>query len=712
MKKPLRLLVSLVVVATALAYGQSASTPPMRVVVMPFDANASVATYQLGLPTALQRALNEIPGVFVPAVGDPALIMQKAHQAGKNDLSTIESLFKADAVVQGTVNGTGSTITAQMTLVMGGKKQTLTAQATDGTPATLARSAAKVLAQALRPDLSAAILGRVDEAAAQTPSLPSLGPVALAASRLPGARSEDLATATQLDPKSAWVQAEYARLLALDGHAKQGVSVAQQAVKMQPDDVEAQVVLGVVLDAANQQKAAEAAFQKAIALNPADAVALTGLAGLETDKAKASQQLEAAIRAYPRMLDAYLELASLQTSGQRKLQTLRNAEASMPESLALHQAIVQQVVKMGDGQGALSYLQQAVKDPMASSAGLYALARLLPADVASGALALVKQGEKAYPNATILKVTEGELLVQQADYAQAESVLKPLHGANPKDSTIANLLAVAQARQGEVDAARKTFESVAGTGPTAEVDLAKIYLAAGRAEAARQLLDPLAGAGTKNAQALAYHGLALARIGQLAQAKAELEQALKLQPKLAIAQRGLSFLQQQKALTGGQQVAFTAEAGRAFQQGIFALEVQDYPSALKAFEKARKLDDNGLAAFFEGYALQLTGKPRAAVADYQTALKSFPNSDIVLNDLGYAHLQLGRYDLALQRLGEAIKANPQNAQAHLNLGLTYYALGRYKDALGEFDQAVKLDPSLASSVAQVRKQAQQKAGGQ
>jgi tetratricopeptide (TPR) repeat protein len=711
MIRSLRFLLPLVVVFAAAAYAQSA---PTRVVVMPFGAGTAASTYQLGLPTALQRSLNEIPNIYVPAVGDVALVMQKARQAGKDPLTTVRSLFGADAIVQGTVSGSGATVTVTMTLDQGGKQQTVTAQTTDGRPVTLARAAAKALAQALRPDLGATVLGRIDAAAAQTPSLPSLAPVALAASRLPGTKPDDLKTAMQLDPDSAWVKIEYARLLALGGDAKSAVPIAQQAVAAQPDDVEAQVVLGVVLQADNQNQQAMAAFQKALALNPANAVALTGLARMESDKTKATQDLQAAIQAYPRMVDAYLQLASLQSSAQRSLQTLRNAETSLPESLALQRAVVQQVLAMGDDKGALAYLEQTVKDPMASSAGLYSLARLLPTDVTSGALNLVREGEKVYPDVTLLKATEGELLVRQGDYAGAEGVLAPLHSANPKDGGIANLLSVAQARQGKMDAARQTFESVNGTGPSAESDLAAIYLAAGRAEAALKLLDPLVnGSGAKPAaQTLAYYGLALGRIGKFDQAQAELEKALKAQPKLAIAERGLSFLKQQRQLTGGAQIAFSGEAGAAFQQGIYALEVQDYATAVQAFQRARKLDDNGLAAFFEGYAQQLTGDPRSAVDSYQVALKAFPESDIVLNDLGYAHLQLGRFDLALVQLDKALKVNPENAQAHLNLGLTYYGLGRYQEAVGEFDQAVKLDPNLQTTVAQVRQQAQQKAGGQ
>lgn len=708
----LRLLLPFVLATTALTYAQSTASAPERVVILPFNASGTASAFELGLPTALQRALNEIPDVYVPPVGDVALVMQKARQAGKDPLATVRSLFGADAVVQGSVDGTGTTLRASLTVAVGGQTQTLTAEAADGTPATLARAAAKAVATTLKPDLGATVLGRIDGAAAQTPSLPSLGPVALAASRLPGAKVDDLASATQLDPGSSWVKTEYARLLTLAGDAKTGVQVAQQAVDAQPDDVEAQVVLGVVLQADKQLQPALAAFQKALAINPANAIALTGAAGLESDQTKKAAQLQAAIRAYPRLLEAHLKLAAMQPNDQRALQTLRNAEGALPESLALHQAIVHQVLKIGDDKGALAYLQQTVQDPMAVSAGLYALARQLPADVTTGALALVRQGEQAYPDAVVLKAAEGELLVRQGDYVGAEGVLAPLHVSHPKDTGIANLLTVAQARQGKLDAARQTFESVAGTGPAAQSGLAQIYLAAGRAEAALKLLEPIAQQGTNDATTLATYGLALGRIGKVQEAQAALEKALKLQPNLTLAQRGLGLLKQQQDLTGGTQITFTGDAGAAFQQGIYALEVQDYQTAVKAFQRARTLDDNGLSAFFEGYAQQLTGDPRSAIDAYQSALKAFPTSDIVLNNLGYAHLQLGRFDLALEQLDKAIKANPDNAQAHLNLGLTYYGLSRFQDAIKEFDQAVALDPNLKTTVAPVRQQAQQKAGGQ
>ncbi len=704
-----RYLLPLLLLAAPSALAQSQPAQVTRVVVLPFDASASVSAYQIGLSTALVRALNEVPNIFAPAVGDAALVVQHATDAGADALQTVGSLFSADVIVSGSVSGSDQRVSAKLVLHRSSGDSTVTADAGTGSPAELARSAAAALVKALVPDVGAQTLSRVDDAAAQTPSLPSLGPVARAASRLPGVRAGDLATAAQLDGDSSWVQAEYARVLALGGDTTQGVKVAQQAVEAQPDDVEAQVVLGIVLSADGQQDAARAAFQKALDINPAQAVALTGIASVTADPAEAVADLEAAIDAYPRMVDAYIQLAALQNTPQKGLQALRRGEKALPESIPLRRAVLRRVLAAGDAKGALAYLQQAVQEPLAPTAGLYALARDLPPSVADGALALVREGEKAYPDDTSLKVAEADLLLRSGDYQGAQTILAPLHDSQASNAEIANLLAVAQARQGDVQGAQKTFESVMGTNDTARRALGKLYLAAGRAQSALDTLEPLVGQDSKDAQAITYYGIALSRIGKLDEAKTALKRALDLQPGLALADRAMSLIDQQANVTGGQTVTFNEKAGTAFQQGLYALEVQDYASAAEAFARSRAAGDTPLAAFYQGYALQLTGDARGALADYQVALKAFPDSDIVLNNVGYGHLQVGRYDLALDELGRAVDANPDNAQAHLNLGLTYYALGRYKDAVGAFDAAVAIDASLKDKIQQVYDAAQQKA---
>src|SRR5690606_30259379 len=107
---------------------------------------------------------------------------------------------------------------------------------------------------------------------------------------------------------------------------------------------------------------------------------------------------------------------------------------------------------------------------------------------------------------------------------------------------------------------------------------------------------------------------------------AALGRALELEPGQALATRSLALLEQQRQLTGEAEIVFGEEAGAAFQQGLYALDVEDYAAAARAFARSREIEENALAAFYHGYARQLQGETRAAIADYEVALEAFPES--------------------------------------------------------------------------------------
>ena len=153
----------------------------------------------------------------------------------------------------------------------------------------------------------------------------------------------------------------------------------------------------------------------------------------------------------------------------------------------------------------------------------------------------------------------------------------------------------------------------------------------------------------------------------------------------------------------------SSEAAAAFERGLTALELGEFPRAAEAFAEARALQEAGLLAFYEGYARQRAGDPRSAIGAYEAARAVLGDRDVLLNNLGYAHLQVGRFDRALETLTAAVAANPDNARAHLNLGLTYYASSRFRDAVASFDRALELDPSLQSSAADAIADARQRA---
>jgi Flp pilus assembly protein TadD len=259
-----------------------------------------------------------------------------------------------------------------------------------------------------------------------------------------------------------------------------------------------------------------------------------------------------------------------------------------------------------------------------------------------------------------------------------------------------------------VERAREVFTDAADDSPVVQLNLGRLLLQAGQARAALAVLEPLARQDPADAEVFALYGTALGRIGRLEAARTALDRALELDPQSELAARARSLLDQQQRIIGDDAPSFEGEAAAAFEQGLFALETDEPGSAAASFARAFELSDHPLAAFYQGYSLHRSGRIRDALAPYRVALEAYPESDTVLNNLGYAQLQLGRLDLALDLLRRAAAANDRNPNVHVNLGLTFYGLGRYQDALAAWDQAVAIDPGLADDLADIRGRAEER----
>lgn len=705
--KTLRALPLLLLLCVSLAAAQSGNTT--RVLVLPFDAATAFSNYGLGVATAVQRALNTIDGVYAPPVGDGALFVRRAFEAGEADsLETARAAFAADFVVSGAVQGGGEGLRITLAFRGAGGEASQVAVTSGSDPAAAVQAVLDAVVEELRLALSQSDRQELAKLAAQTPSLPSLAPAARAASRL-SADLVDLAGAAELDPGSGWVLAEYARALALHGQPEQGLAQSQRALAASRD-VEALVVRGVILLELERNEEALAIFEEAARLNPSHALALAGVAAATTDAARARDALTKAVDSYPRLVDAQLRLAAIEGSDQRALQNLRRAAEHLPESVALHRAFAARALSAGDARGALAYLQQAAGRPLAASPALYAIAADLPESVAEEALAFVRSGAERFPDSTLPKLAEAELLRRLGRAEEAEALLMEARAAHPSDPEVANQLAITQAQLGKVAEARATFESIAGDSPTVAYNLAQLLLQAGQARGAVEVLAPLVEAGAADAETHALYGTALGRAGRTTEGVAALDRALELDPDLRQARAARDLLEQQRSITGEATMTLEGEAAGAFERGMAALERRDAATAATEFGRARELADQPLLAFYHGFALQLAGDLRAAVPAYQAALEGFPESDIVLNNLGYAQLALGRFDLALGTLRDAVRANPENAQAQLNLGLTFYGLRRWDDALAAWDAAVRLEPNLEQAIAELRQAAERQSG--
>src|SRR5690625_561972 len=706
MKTLPRLLIVLLCLLGTLASAQA----PLRVLVLPFDADATAENYGLGLAAGVQRGLNSLEGVYVPPVGDGALLVGRLLSTETGLTSTVTSLFRADAIVSGALTATDSQL--NVTLAFSGpmfpepKQTSLTVSAVSSA---LVRETVETVLAELGVSVDSAVQARIDTIAAQAPSIYGMGPFGTAAARL-GANVTALAGALETDGHSSWVHSEHARALMINGDAQAALAASERALSLNRNDAEVLVNHAIILTQLDRAQEAAAIYDEALALNSWHAIALTGQALLQADNARARALLERATESYPRMVDAWLDQVALAPDTGRALQLLRRATTYLPESIQLHREFVLRTIAAGDAEAALTYLRERAGDQLAASPSLYALVIHLPERLSAEGIAFAREGAAVFPDSTIPGLAEAHLLRRNGQLAEAETLLRTLHTAHPDDAEVVNQLAITVATAGRVSEARELFEQLSGTSPAVQLNLAQVLLLEGQSEAALQLLQPLAEAPAADADTLTLYADALARTGNSAAAETAYNQALSLDPDWQPARAGLNQLNEQTQVTGGRTVSMPAAAASAFERGLNALSTADWQSAVIEFTSATEQGGGPLAEFYRGYALQMSGRVRDAIVAYEAAQAGLPDSDVVLNNLGYAPLVVGRYDLALPLLRQAVAANSGNSQAHMNLGLAYFGLGRYSDAVGFWEQALTLQPDLAGTLDELIQEARSRSG--
>ncbi len=91
----------------------------------------------------------------------------------------------------------------------------------------------------------------------------------------------------------------------------------------------------------------------------------------------------------------------------------------------------------------------------------------------------------------------------------------------------------------------------------------------------------------------------------------------------------------------------------------------------------------------QGQELARSGRAKRAEGYFREALLFEPNSDSILNDIGYSLLSQQRFDESSKFFLRAIKLNPDNQSARLNLARSYYLSGQLEGAAETFHQILE-----------------------
>lgn len=166
-------------------------------------------------------------------------------------------------------------------------------------------------------------------------------------------------------------------------------------------------------------------------------------------------------------------------------------------------------------------------------------------------------------------------------------------------------------------------------------------------------------------------GGVLMQKGRAAEAMAEFEKALQINPDLAEAHNNMGLLLSD----------IPAQAANAEAEFREALKIRpDYAQA-----------HNDLGSLLADDPMRV----QEAMAEYQAALRISPDYAEAHNNMGSALSGLGRSEEAIREFEEALRINPNLAEAHANLGVALMKTpGRMPEAVRHFQTALEIRPDM------------------
>jgi tetratricopeptide (TPR) repeat protein len=144
------------------------------------------------------------------------------------------------------------------------------------------------------------------------------------------------------------------------------------------------------------------------------------------------------------------------------------------------------------------------------------------------------------------------------------------------------------------------------------------------------------------------------------------------------------------------EVPADAAPADVMEAGVAALKAQNYPNALRLFERVRDLDPQQPGLWNDlGVAQLQVGKSEDAVTSFQNQLAANPKDESVNNLLGVALFDTKSYDEAASAFQKQITLKPLDPSAYTYLGAVYIQQKKFQEAAADLEKAVVLSPDDA-----------------
>jgi superkiller protein 3 len=444
-------------------------------------------------------------------------------------------------------------------------------------------------------------------------------------------------------------------------------------------------LLGELHESAGNTAAAEASYQKALSLGRApESAAALGVLWLKQNQLEPGrQQLQKALAEDPKNREARGALVKLHIS-QGDLSAaeglVREGRREEPKDPDWLEDLAKLLHLQGKSQAAFTaYQELAELNPNSEEAHRRLSEYYLERRLWPQAIAELEWLQKARPADPLLRRNLGLAYYESGRYEEAREQLLPLSEQKTADALSHFLLgSIYKHKQLWRLAAQEFFQTVELDSGFVEAKLewANTLIEIGENGQALALLEEVEDSVQGSPERLTRFGILLLSLKQPDRALNVLQAAAHLAPRDA-------------------QVVF--QLGRAY------LDLDRFPEAVSAWERAIKLDPKLAEAYNHlGYLHAERGqKLDQAVRWLQRALQLDPTNGNYYDSLGWAYYQQQKYSAALREIQRAIEFfHSRNEQidpvVFEHLGYIYQKLGRLQEAESAWQQVLTQDPNNAA----------------
>jgi tetratricopeptide (TPR) repeat protein len=494
----------------------------------------------------------------------------------------------------------------------------------------------------------------------------------------------------------------------------------KKVTEKDPKDAESWVTLGRLYRVSNSSLEAEKAYTAALAADPSNDDALTGLAMLYSDLGdlpKAIEKLKAAAdkRPAPQTLATLAEAYERQRDYKNAAAAFRGALDLAPDETRIKASLARDLLYSEQLDEALKlYLEIGAEEPRDGESRLH-VAEIYRAkrDLVKARDALAKARE-IDGNDIAIDYEEVNLLDAEGKTGEATAKLKTLletsarknytAGQASNRAMLLERLGLLYRSAGQYPQAVDTLRQIAALdadgAPRVAVLVVDTYRAAKDLETAQKEADAALKKFPNERMVRVAHAEVLSDRGKIDEAAAEVKALLKgdrdRETYLELAQiyeKGKRFPEMARALDSAEKLSESPDekADVYFRRGAMFERMKKFDEAEAQFRKVLESSpDNSNALNYLGYMFADRGvRLEEANQLIQKALDLEPDNGAYLDSLGWVFYRQGKLKEAAEMLERAIGRIGTDPTVHDHLGDVYLKLGKTKEAITQWQASVK-----------------------